>query len=199
MKKDTQQKTDEGGGWHWPVQDPGLDGGPISDYSVPPPSAGKLPHGWQLRPGAMECQHARREGIWAGWGDWATHTYTHTCIPTVGRRPQHHHQSNHRHRLCPIVQTCRAPPDLPWGSRLPPALSAHLNNRSTVNPKAVVQLGTLVSQQSWSGRWIRLRNWACLLMFHSQNDKHEYLCAFMHAIICVRWRELPLTEDTFSR
>lgn len=62
---------------------------------------------------------------------------THTWIPTAGRWPQRHDQSTHHRRLCPIVQTCRAPPGLPWGSPLPQALLAHLRHRSTACSKVV--------------------------------------------------------------
>ena len=110
-----------------------------------------------------------------------THTYTHTCIPTAGRLPRHHGPSNHRRRQCPIVQTYGAPPDPPWGSLLPPALLAHLRNRSTGNPTV---------HSGFPASWIRQddsrkeASEACQLTFHSQHDMKVcfYSCSWVSGV-----------------
>lgn len=93
---------------------------------------------------AREIERYQLHVVWLNCGSikrkFSSTVDSHTCIPTAGRLPQHHDQSTHHRRQCPIVQTYEAPPDLPWGSLLPRALLAHLKNRSAVNPKVVVQL-----------------------------------------------------------
>lgn len=92
VHKDPQQKTDEGGGWHWPVQDPGLeggvDGGPISEYSVAPLHqqvschTGEGDCGWGWQWGAMTAKtwgygmSACSKGRNWSWLGRLSHTHT---------------------------------------------------------------------------------------------------------------------------
>lgn len=64
-----------------------------------------------------------------------THTYIHTCSPSVDTPLQRPDQSIRHHTLSPTDRTDRAPPGLPWGSLLPRASLAHLQHTHRHTPK----------------------------------------------------------------